>query len=289
MTSATPPSLPPRPELPEGVVRPEPAAPEDAWAGKVPLWTPFAVALGAFVLATMSYGIIVAIAGLTPAEAEDAPGPVLGATLIQDLALIGGALGLVALVVRRGAGRALGLRTTPFWAALGWAFVLLVALGITNQIVVSAFGDADQEITQEIKDEDAALAIAGYIAITCLLAPLAEEMFFRGLLFPVLRARLGVTGGVLLTGLLFSVVHAIGSPVQALIVLLVFGCGLCLLYLRTGSLLPCIGVHALNNSIAFAVTKDMEWPVALVTVVGSVVVSVGIVMPFMRRPAAAPA
>jgi membrane protease YdiL (CAAX protease family) len=113
----------------------------------------------------------------------------------------------------------------------------------------------------------------------------AEELFFRGLLFGVLRSRLGVAWGVILTGALFSLVHAVGSPAEALIVLFVLGAGLCLLYLRTGSLLPCIGLHALNNSIAFAVTKELEWPVAVLTVVGSVVVAVAIGMAFVRPDA----
>ena len=111
-------------------------------------------------------------------------------------------------------------------------------------------------------------------------------MFFRGLLFPVLSARWGVAVGVIGTGVLFSLVHASGSPPEALIVLFVLGAGLCLLYLRTGSLLPCIGLHALNNAIAFAVTKEMAWSVALLTVVGSVVVSVSIAMAFTRPVAA---
>jgi membrane protease YdiL (CAAX protease family) len=80
-------------------------------------------------------------------------------------------------------------------------------------------------------------------------------------------------------------VHAIGSPVESLIVLFVLGSGLCLLYLRTGSLLPCIGLHALNNAIAFAVTKDMAWTLAVLTVVGSVVVSVAIGLALGRSSA----
>ena len=151
---------------------------------------------------------------------------------------------------------------------------------------MAVFGEpAEQEITQDIKDETAAAALIGYVALTCLMAPIAEELFFRGLLFPVLSARVGVAGGVIGTGAAFALVHAIGSPVEALIVLFVLGSGLCLLYLRTGSLLPCIGLHALNNSIAFAATKDMAWMVGLLTVVGSVVVSVGIGMALGRSSA----
>lgn len=39
-------------------------------------------------------------------------------------------------------------------------------------------------------------------------APLLEELFFRGFLYPVLERRLGVVGGVFLTALAFSLIHA---------------------------------------------------------------------------------
>ena len=282
MSSAPPPSLPPRPELPEGVQRAQPPARRD-WEDKVPLWTPFAVALAAFVMAGIAYVVIVAVAGLSGEEAENAPGPLLGATLVQDLLLIGGAAVAVRLAVQRDPAGALGIRRTGIGPALGWALAVLVTYWISTGLVVSIFGDPpDQEITEEIKEETAAIAIAGYIAVTCLLAPLAEEVFFRGFLFPLMRSRFGIAAGVIVTGALFSLVHALGSPPEALIVLFVLGAGLCLLYLRTGSLLPCIGLHALNNAIAFAATKEMAWSVALVTVVGSVVVSVAIATAFLR-------
>jgi uncharacterized protein len=288
MSSAPPPSLPPRPELPEGIDRPLPPRPVP-WERSVPLWAPFLVALAAFVGASLAYAIILAIAGLSADEADSAPGPLLGATFVQDAVLIGGAA-MLAGFGSAAAGR-LGIRRTPLGPAIGWSFAVLAAFWVVNAILISIFGEPpEQEITQEIEEETAALAIAGYIGLTCLLAPLAEEVFFRGLLFPVLRSRWGTAAGVIVTGLLFSLVHAAGSPAEALIVLFVLGAGLCLLYLRTGSLLPCIGLHALNNAIAFAVTKEMAWPVALVTVVGCVVVSVTIAMAFIRaRDGAVPA
>jgi uncharacterized protein len=299
MSSTPPPSsdpprwLPPSPERPEAIQHPEPPPRRDvgSWERSVPLWTPFAVALAAFVLASIAYAVIAGVAGLTAAEAEDAPGPVLGATFLQDAMLIGGAALAVWLVVKGGTAAALGLRRTAFWPAVGWAAVVLGTFWLTSGLLVAIFGEPpEQEITQEIKSEDGALALAGYVAITCLIAPIAEEVFFRGFLFPVLRARVGVVWGVLVTAALFSLVHALGSPVEALIVLFVLGAGLCLLYLRTGSLLPCIGLHALNNAISFAATKEMEWPVAILTVVGSVVVTVGIGLAFVRsRPGVAAA
>jgi membrane protease YdiL (CAAX protease family) len=288
-SSGPPGWLPPRPAPPQGEQRPEPPPPEPStfgWEYRVPLWSPFAVALAAFVLASIAYAVIAGAAGLSASEADESPGPVLGATFFQDALLVGGAVLAIGLGVKQGVAAALGLRATRFWPAVGWAAVLLGAFWLASGIVVSIFGEPpEQEITEEIKSEDGVLALAGYVGITCLVAPIAEEVFFRGFLFPVLRARTGVAWGVVITGALFSLVHALGSPVEALIVLFVLGAGLCLLYLRTGSLLPCIGLHALNNAISFAATKEMEWPVALLTVVGSVIVTVGIGLAFVRaRP-----
>jgi uncharacterized protein len=283
-------SLPSRPELPEGVRRAEPPPSPDgdaaSWARRVPLWSPFAIAFAAFVLASIAYAVIAGVAGLSADEADDVPGPVLGATFIQDGLLIGGAVLVVQVAVKQGAAAALGLRLTRLWPAVGWAAAVMGTYWLASAVVVGIFGEPPkQDITEEIKTEDGALALAGYVGITCLIAPLAEELFFRGLLFGVLRARFGVAWGVLVTGALFSLVHAVGSPPETLIVLFVLGAGLCLLYLRTGSLLPCIGLHALNNAIAFATTKEMAWPVWVLTVVGSVVVTVSIGLAFARsRP-----
>jgi membrane protease YdiL (CAAX protease family) len=112
--------------------------------------------------------------------------------------------------------------------------------------------------------------------LVCLAAPLAEELFFRGFLFPLLGSRIGVVWGMLVTGGVFSLVHATGSPVEALIVLFVLGVGLCAVAYLTRSILPCIGLHALNNAISFSATRDFEWWAFLVVVVGSVVLAVGI-------------
>jgi membrane protease YdiL (CAAX protease family) len=296
MSSSPPPSadrpapVPARPELPEGVWRPDPPKESRSWERRVPLWAPFAIALATFVLASVAYSVIISIAGLSLEEADNAPGPLLGATFVQDLLLIGGAVLAAERALSSGAADALGLRRTRIPPAIGWAAAVFGAFWLVNGVLVAIFGaPPEQEITEEIKSESAFLALAGYISITCLMAPLAEEIFFRGLLFPVLRSRMGLAWGVVVTGALFSLVHAVGSPVEALIVLFVLGSGLCLLYVRTGSLLPCIGLHALNNSISFVVTKEMEWTLAVITVLGSVLVTVAIGLAFARRAGAATA
>jgi membrane protease YdiL (CAAX protease family) len=83
-------------------------------------------------------------------------------------------------------------------------------------------------------------------------------------------------------------VHATGSPVETLGVLVVLGVLLCLLYWRTGSLLPCIALHALNTGISFVVTTDVPvgGAIAIVLATSTAAVAVGALV--MRRVRALP-
>ena len=60
----------------------------------------------------------------------------------------------------------------------------------------------------------------------------------------------------IITGLVFGAIHAGSAPAGFLCRSPFFGFVLCLLYWRTGSLYPCIALHALNNSLAFGVTRS---------------------------------
>ena len=83
------------------------------------------------------------------------------------------------------------------------------------------------------------------------LAPIAEEVFFRGFLLPVFVDRWGVARGMAFVSLLFGISHVYpGVIVQAF----VSGMLLAWLYRRTGSLWNCCLAHGAQNALAFAVT-----------------------------------
>lgn len=91
-----------------------------------------------------------------------------------------------------------------------------------------------------------------------LLAPLAEELFFRGLLLPPLEREIGALlshwpserrrklaqfwGVTLASALLFSLAHGYVKFGAFLL-----GLGTAWIYLKTGSILPCIILHAVGN------------------------------------------
>ena len=86
------------------------------------------------------------------------------------------------------------------------------------------------------------------LALGAVVAPLAEEVFFRGYLYAGLRARYGKLAGALGSSVLFAIVHL--SP-GVLVPILVMGIIFALLYERTGSIWPCIALHSAVNGAAF--------------------------------------
>jgi membrane protease YdiL (CAAX protease family) len=87
------------------------------------------------------------------------------------------------------------------------------------------------------------------VLLIVLAAPISEEVCFRGMLFGGLRTRLPRIAAALLCGLIFGGLHAL-TGVTAVPPLIAFGFILALLYEKTGSVVPGILLHMLNNSVA---------------------------------------
>jgi membrane protease YdiL (CAAX protease family) len=84
-----------------------------------------------------------------------------------------------------------------------------------------------------------------FLAYALVIAPVWEEIFFRGTLFPWLAGRMPIAQAQWLSALAFGAVHLHGPT---LIPLTVFGALLAGIYRTQGSLLPAILVHALFNA-----------------------------------------
>jgi len=298
MTSVPPPSDPPaslhtHPEVPDGVVpapRP-PEAPSGSLAA-VPAWAPLAAMICAFIVATIAYALIAAgvEAGGGTVTASGPPGLVISATLVQDVALIAAALLFASLWASGLTPASFGLRPTTLGPAIGWTLLTFVAFWVLTAIYISAVGEPDQqELTRDLREEESLSALLGYGVLLAFVAPLTEELFFRGFVFGVLREKVGVAGGAIATGVVFGGVHVAGSPLETVGVLIILGVLLCVLYQQTGSLLPCIALHAMNNAISFAVTKEPSVLAALAIVVGSTVAAVVAALVVMRRYPTLPA
>ena len=99
-----------------------------------------------------------------------------------------------------------------------------------------------------LRDGNAAIAVLAVLTIV-VVAPVAEEVFFRGMLFAGLRTKFSLWPAAILSGLAFGIPHVTSGPTAA-IPLSIFGVALAWIYNRTGSIWPCILIHVVNNSIA---------------------------------------
>jgi membrane protease YdiL (CAAX protease family) len=91
------------------------------------------------------------------------------------------------------------------------------------------------------------VALLGAAAVV--LAPLAEELFYRGLLFRWLAGRMRWEAAAGLSGLLFGMAHLDPTLVLPLAVV---GAGLAALARQAGSLWPCVAAHACLNALSIA-------------------------------------
>lgn len=250
-----------------------------------PAWPPWygLAALGmALVMAIMAGAILLAIVKGAGADVDaDSSGITLGATLIQDIALVGSALWLAAHIARPQAWQ-FGLRGTPFWRGVKWAAIAF-AIYFTFQLIYAAAVHPDEKQTT-LQDLGAGSggAITVIIGIMVVgIAPVAEEFFFRGFFYGALRTRFSFLAAAALDGVLFGAIHA-PTGIEAVPPLIALGFAFCVAYEATGSILPCVVLHTLNNMIAFGVDKDGSWPVS--GAVAAVVIAACIAVPALNRP-----
>ena len=99
--------------------------------------------------------------------------------------------------------------------------------------------------------EDPVTLFLGFIAAV-FIAPVSEELLFRGVLFNRLKIRLGVPLGIIISSVLFGSLHFYGSmPLLHVITATSFGMLMCIFYMRHDNILMNIAVHFLGNLMIY--------------------------------------
>ena len=141
-------------------------------------------------------------------------------------------------------------RPTSWWLAVGIAALTLVAVFIVSA-VVGLIGDPEKEqgLIPQHWDSSKIAPFAGFAFLVVVVAPIVEELQFRGVGYGLLE-RFGQPAAIFLVGLAFALVHGLltGFPV-----ILVFGIGLAFLRSKTDSIYPCIILHASFNAVGLIV------------------------------------
>jgi uncharacterized protein len=164
-------------------------------------------------------------------------------------------IGVPWLVKRRATSREeLGLSRLPTWLDIvitPVGFVVYIFLsGTLLYVAQQILTFVDFEQVQDVGFDQLTQQFEYVLAFLTLVvvAPIAEEILFRGYLLSKLRGHVTTWIAVLITSLLFSLVHFawnVGIDVFALSIVL------CIVTIWTKSLWPAIFIHMLKNGIAF--------------------------------------
>ncbi len=271
------PWLPPVAEPPASSAPPGPPREEPPGHGVPPRWPPWTawVALVVAFAFALFGAIVVGVVGAVFGASLDDPPPAVNivATVVQDGAFIGAAV----LMAGR-AGRVLpaqfGFARTRFWPAVGWMALAYVGYGLLSQVWAQLVDvHAEDKLPSSLGADESTVALVAVCVLVTVIAPLAEETFFRGYFFGALRNWRGPWPAAVVTGAVFGAIHVGSAPAVFLLPLGILGFMLCIVRWKTGSLLPCIALHAINNALAFGVTQHWTAGQTLLLGVGAVSVT----------------
>jgi hypothetical protein len=161
----------------------------------------------------------------------------------------------------------------PSLRDVGWAVLGLVGLFVLLNVVsvlIGLLGVESAENAAVVSGRQQPTLFLYLIGVTLLFTAPAEELLFRGLIQGLFRSAYGVLPGVLITSVLFGVVHFValaggGSALPYIGVAAALGVVLGAIYERTENLAVPIAVHGLYNAILFyaaylAATGQIEMP-----------------------------
>jgi membrane protease YdiL (CAAX protease family) len=158
-------------------------------------------------------------------------------------------LGIVLAIARGLAPATLGLVRPGSWrqatARIVTALVAIWAIGAVLNLFLQA-GKEQGLVPKEWDPGRAAPFVANFIVVAAV-APVVEELTYRGLGFAAVRDTFGNGAAVVVTALAFGLAHGLFI---ALPVLTIFGLILAWVRLTTGSIYPTIALHALFNGVA---------------------------------------
>ena len=254
--------------LPPGAPAEELAHPPDDSGRQPPPREPFwgysdlAVFLGLLIVSTLGgLGLVALFFGVFPIHLQ---AKVAEALIAQSLIYVM-AYGALALLFRVQYDR-------PFWRSLGWTPFRLPALvvagcGVVTAVVVALIGalirtpTTPNRITEMLEDPKSLLLVAIF-GLT--LAPLAEELGFRGFLQPLLVRSLGPAPGILTAAIPFGLLHfsEYGNSWRHALLITLAGAAFGWIRYRTGSTKASTLMHASYNALEFvayfAQPKDLH-------------------------------
>lgn len=224
------------------------------WSVGTALW----IVIG-FALVLVGAAVAAGVVGRTGLDEDWA---IVASGLILSSAYVAGVVGVWMLARSRGSSlaAAVGLRSHGAGRLLGTALFAAVlgrllagAWGLVLQALGADLSGFDLDPTKLFGQGTTGTVMLVLVAVV--LAPVAEEIVFRGVLLNALVARWGIRVAIVGSSLAFSVVHL---SLVAIPAVFLFALVLGWLFVRTRSLVVCIVAHALFNGLGLAAVYALK-------------------------------
>lgn len=153
--------------------------------------------------------------------------------------------------------KSLGIIKTGVWETIklvfsGYFLFLGITLIISLIVIYTGIQIPGYQIQQKLLplfgDSTLNIALTGIAVV--IIAPVLEEIFFRGFLLRSLSDKWGIAWGSILSAALFAIIH---MQFESIIPIFILGLIINSLVIRSKSILPSIFFHVFNNAIAFSV------------------------------------
>lgn len=260
------PPAPPRPDLQVGPPPPDSEAAVPSGPRGIPAVTwGFWEALLIWLAGNIGVGLVVAVIVFSIAGV-DAAGDVgegmasIVATLVADAAFVGVIAGWLS-ARHKGWFAALGIPRRGRWLVqVGWGalgglllYPAILVVAIPLQIFFQLFSQASVSTPEQVPSDLSTLGKVLTVVLAVVVAPITEELFYRGVLFRSVRDRHGFWPGALASAALFGLVHYVPAPWQDFMLLqsimVVTGIGLAWIYEWRGTIVASIAAHMVFNII----------------------------------------
>ncbi|WP_339149061.1 MULTISPECIES: type II CAAX endopeptidase family protein [unclassified Sutcliffiella] len=162
---------------------------------------------------------------------------------------------LVALMPQRLGWDIVGLRTfsRSYWKWIPVWTVILIVSSILLVVVMEGLGvGVDNHKTESLNAQVTWFTFTIAFLSAAVVSPIYEEIFYRGFLYKWFRGRWGMGAGILVSSLIFTLVHI--PTYNTLPVNFISGVIFAWTYERSGSIIPGIIVHGVFNGLAVVLT-----------------------------------
>lgn len=187
-------------------------------------------------------------------------------SILLNVFILGGAVVVFGILRKKISWRQLGIYPVR-WK---WNYLLLAALVAIGLMPIRAFigvifqllfeGGMESLMLRESLFMAGGLSWSGFLISLIgigILAPISEELYFRGLLQNWFRQKLGFWGGIVSSAILFGLAHF--DSIGVLFSSAIMGLALAYLFEKTKSLYLSIAIHSITNSLAVLMLYAMMW------------------------------